>query len=75
VFWIEAANELIDFEGSFPNIPEKLASWATAVDDWLTVDGGVVLFMSAATAFKLTGADLQMDPEPTTLTKLRAGEN
>lgn len=56
---VEPADQLIQLEGGFPNIEKQVAPRATAPDAALPVDGGIISLVPGATAFELSGSDLQ----------------
>jgi hypothetical protein len=61
---IETADQLVDIQGRFPNIPKKLTPLASFGDTGLPIDGWIVAFMFTATAFEFPRSDLQADPKP-----------
>jgi len=56
---IEPADQLIQIERCFPDVEEEIATGTSASNGATAIYSRIVSFVPAATAVKLTGADLQ----------------
>jgi hypothetical protein len=65
---VELADQPIQFEGGFPDLEQQFAALASTYNGALTVNGRIVSLVPGATAFELSGSDLQRCSNPYTLT-------
>jgi hypothetical protein len=56
---IEAADQLVQLDGSLPDLEEKIAALAGADDSALAVDGWIVTLVPGAAAVEFARSDLQ----------------
>ena len=60
VRWIEFTDELVQPQGRFPDVKQKMTPRTAALDAAAAVDSGVIALMPRATPIESAGADLQL---------------